>query len=664
MVGVQGAGLSVLERRMPQPLRGDLGHQGSSQSPERVSLRSAALLCAAIGFGFGASIAAASPPGVPVAAVSPAAPVPSRGTDESPALATGAHGHRSEIEAAWFQSGMDLVSRAAAARHSAVQLGAVNVEAPARALIVAPGNESVRLEQALLAVSLAPDLPVVRMALARTFFEVGRYPDALAEAAAGLAAIPRNLEATAWLAASLLTMFATVLVAGSLLLIVWVGLSAFAHAAHDLGDLVSSEMPDFARTALLGSILTVPVVFGEALMGVVLGFFALGFMYGGNGARRVLVLAAALVVLGLYPVARVAGLALTALDSDPVATAAHNVLRAMESPADVEMLRRVEAKDPLAEASLALRERRGGDPEIALERYMRLLEKTPTDPVVLAVLANMMFERGDNERAILFGERAAGLTRSATLLFNLSQAYARSFRMDEFEGALAQAQSIDAGDVARLSGTASPDFVADLPFPLAPIRERMLAGASDDGLLDPVLGTLVPGLLGQSWMATALGFALAALLALGVAGRWEHSSSCERCGKRICNRCDGTVWNSEICDGCHHLFNRPETTDPRLRVARLSELRERELRLGRISLVASIMVPGVGGLLARRPGLAFLGLFFSAWGVALFVWRDGVIPDPLAVGAAGSLAFLLAGILAGIGYALVVVTGLTVRENR
>ena len=38
---------------------------------------------------------------------------------------------------------------------------------------------------------------------------------------------------------------------------------------------------------------------------------------------------------------------------------------------------------------------------MALARYTRLLEKTPTDPVVLSVLANLAFERGDDglERA-------------------------------------------------------------------------------------------------------------------------------------------------------------------------------------------------------------------------------------------------------------------------
>jgi hypothetical protein len=173
----------------------------------------------------------------------------------------------------------------------------------------------------------------------------------------------------------------------------------------------------------------------------------------------------------------------------------------------------------------------------------------------------------------------------------------------------------------------------------------------------------MPGRLGTSWVVTAGGFALAALLASFLGGRWEHSSTCGRCGHRICARCDGTVWNAEICDGCHHLFHLPETTDPKMRLARLSELRKRETRVGHLALVAALLLPGVGGLLARRPDLSFLGLFFFAWGVVLFVWRDGIVADPLAVGAAGPLAFMLAGAVVAASYAMVVVLGLWIRRS-
>ena len=283
--------------------------------------------------------------------------------------------------------------------------------------------------------------------------------------------------------------------------------------------------------------------------------------------------------------------------------------------------------------------------------------------MALANLSNIHFARAEYERAIQLGEEAAGLTKSATLLFNLSQVYARSFRMEEFEGAMSQAQDVDLAVVADLSRTAAPDFVADLAFPLGPIRDRMLQSAGGDRFLEPVARVIMPGRLGESWMNLAGVFVLAGLFAMLAGGRWEHSSCCGRCGRRVCNRCDGNVWNSQICDGCHHLFHRPETTDPAMRMARLSELRLREARLGHVAVAASLLLPGVGGLLARRPDLSLLGLFFFAWGSIVFLWRDGLVADPLAIGAAGSLIFAIAGGMAVLGYLGVVSLSLATRRS-
>ena len=121
-----------------------------------------------------------------------------------------------------------------------------------------------RLERALLAARLAPDLPFARMELAAAYLDKGKYWNATQEMISGMKAIPKSLEATLWLAASLLAMFAAVLTLGSLVFMIWVGTSVLRHAVHDVGDLVSRQMPDFARVALLGSILLVPVLLGEA----------------------------------------------------------------------------------------------------------------------------------------------------------------------------------------------------------------------------------------------------------------------------------------------------------------------------------------------------------------------------------------------------------------
>lgn len=583
--------------------------------------------------------------------------------DPHPPLTQRTDGFRSEVERVWFSSGTDPSTRALATRTQSLQLGATNYEGAARALLAGEKPVGTGLERAVLAVRLAPDLPFARMKLAAAYLDEGEFGSAAQEAIEAVRAIPKNLEATLWLAGSLLAMFAAVLIGGSLVFIVWVGTSAFPHAVHDVGDLVSNEMPDFARAALLASLLLVPVLLGEAFMGLVLGLFLLGLVYSPPGCRRALTLAAILLLVGLYPMTRLAGVALTALDSDPVAGAADAVVRSMTSPADLDVLLRAEKSDSLAAYALALHERRSGDPAVARVRYEGLRKEAPIDPILLANLSNMHFERGENELAIRLAERAATQVRSATLLFNLSQVYARSFQMDEFEGAMAQAQAVDPEVVAGLSRSAAPDFVADLEFPQAPIRERLIENASGERFLQPVSRALMPGRLGESWKHTAGGFFAVAVLGFLLRGRWEHSSTCGRCGRRICNRCDGSVWNNQICDGCHHLFHRPETTDPAMRMARLSELRSREALLSKLAVAASTLVPGVGGLLAKRADLSFLGLLFFAWAGVLFFGRDGIVVDPLAVGAAGPLLFLIAGGLAALGYVTTVGIGLLIRRS-
>jgi tetratricopeptide (TPR) repeat protein len=504
---------------------------------------------------------------------------------------------------------------------------------------------------------------MVRMAHASALLRSGDYVAALLQASAGFAAIPRNLEAILWLAGSLLCMFAAVLVMGSMTFIVWAGISVFRSAAHDLGDLVSGDMADFARAALLGSILLVPLLAGEALMGIVLGFFAVAFLYGSASCRRVLVVACGGMLLGLYPIARMAGVALTALDSDPVAVAMHEVAQDRESTVGLETLVAAEADDWLAQYALALRERRVGNRAVALERYGELLETRPRDPVILSTLANLHFELGQNDRSIEFSERAVAQAQSATLLFNLSQAYARAFRMSDFEAAMARAQELDPDHVAMLSGTTEPDFVADLSMGVVPLLARILRGAraGAGAFVDPIARSIMPGWLGRSWIVTTASFGLVAVLALLTAGRWDHSSTCGRCGRRICRRCQRRIWNKDLCEGCHHLFERPDTTDTKLRMARLAQLRRRTARITRWATLASVFVPGVGGFLARRPGLGFLGLILFGWGVVLVIGRNGVVPDPLVIGAAAPLAFSLAAGLAAIAYVLVVTAGLRIR---
>lgn len=571
-------------------------------------------------------------------------------------------GYRSEIDRAWFGAGAGLNARAAAARVRAMQVGQTNLDSAARAMLVQtdPGEA---LGNAILAVRLAPDLPIAHMALARAHWADGSYADAIGEAMAGIAAIPRNLEASIWLLGSLLVMIATVLVIGSLVFIWFVGMSVISRASHDLGDLFSKKMPGYARLALIGSLLLIPLALGEGMIGLTLGFFGLGVTFGDTRHRMALCLAVTMFMLGLHPVSQLAMTALRGLDADRLASAALSVLSGEETAADVALIEAASGHDVLARQMLALRARRSGHLREATERYEALLAASPRDAVVLNNYANLRFNRGETEAAVELYERAAALEDRAPLMFNLSQAYARLFRIEQFEGALRSAQALDVGAVAELSRIEDANFVVDLAYNTEPIHKRLYEAARSAAAPQAAIESLLPGWLGRSGLHTIVAFLVVALISLGISTRFDHASSCTRCGRRICGRCDGTFWNSETCDGCYHIFFRPETTDPNLRMARLVELQSRDVQRGRVISVLSLLLPGVGGLFARRPDLGFLGTLLFGLAAVLLIWRDGVVPDPIAVGSAGTLAFIVAGCLAATAYLVVVGSGLVIRRN-
>ncbi|CAM9888692.1 unnamed protein product [Discosporangium mesarthrocarpum] len=302
--------------------------------------------------------------------------------------------------------------------------------------------------------------------------------------------------------------------------------------------------------------------------------------------------------------------------------------------------------------------------ESSRELLLAIVDTHPSDYVALANLGNLEHLRGNLPGAIDYYERAAAVEYDATLLFDLSQAYAGAFRMEEYEATLERAQRVDDQAVAALSNLGEPSLVADLAFPMFQLRERFAGNLMAAEAESEVIGFVAPGLLAGAWYVTAGVFAVVALLGVLVADRWDHASLCARCGHRICGRCEETVWSSEICEDCHHLFQYPEATDPSLRMARLQALSEREARFDKVWLALSIMIPGMAGFAAKRPDLAMMGLLLFSWVAATFVWPFGPFEDPLLMGGTAWVAFALPGITAAFAYAGVVLLGLIVRKSR
>lgn len=571
------------------------------------------------------------------------------------------------IERAWHAPAASLEQRIVRTRRSALGSGAWNLDPAARA-IVAGGVEGDALERAQAAVALAPDLPAARMDLARALWLHGDSPmSAIRSAIEAVRAISRHLEASLWFTGTALYALAAALVIGSLLAIFLAGISVAAHAAHDLGHLISANTPVFAQFALLGVVLLVPLILGEGGLGVTLAALAMAIVYGRPAQRVVLGLAAAVLVAGLYPVARSAGAILEAFPSDPVARAAYTSAQGLASPVELARLGAAADRDALAARGLAIHARRTGNLGTADAIYQQLLEEEPADPVLMNNAANIRLELGHMESALDLYRRALELEESPVVLFNLSQAYGRAFQVDDLNRALAQAQTVDAELVAELmtlQGGESEGFVVDLPLPNRLMWSRVLESRRGDGIAAEFRAPLVSGRLGRDaeWLAGAA--VLVVLIASLAGARFQPSRWCSRCGARMCPRCDGVGGDGDLCESCTRLFLHPEKTDRKLRLARVNELREREERLNRVATLVSMLVPAAAGILAKRPLASLSGGFFFALTLCFLVWRGGVVPDPLVAGSAASFVFIGVAVLAFLSYAAVVATALAARGSR
>jgi tetratricopeptide (TPR) repeat protein len=491
--------------------------------------------------------------------------------------------------------------------------------------------------------------------------------EAIRSVVAGLMAARHHTEASLWFGGSALYIVAAALVGAGLLVILIAGISSAPHAAHDLGHLVRVPVPLFAGFAGLGALLMVPLLLGEGPLGLTLALLCVGMLYGSNARRLALALAAAALFCGLYPVPRLAAVALSAFPADPVARAAYTTASGLASPVDLARLERAAETDALALRGLAIHARQMGNLGSADALYQRLLENDPTNLELINNAANVRLDLGHVRSALELYDRAAGLADSAVVLFNLSQAYGRAFQVDELNRVLEEAQRVDSEllvHFTRLQRTRNENFLVDLPLSARLMWRRAAEAGGGDALAAEFRAGLAPGWLGASadHAAALLAALVGAVWLLSL--RFEPSDWCARCGTRKCSRCGHADGSDGLCNSCTRLFFQPEKTDRALRTERVEALRERARRMRRLATVGSVLIPGAAGFLVQRPLRGLLGAFCFTLAAAAVVWRGGVVPDPLVAGAAGPIAFLGVASIAGLLYLGLVAAGVaSLRED-
>jgi tetratricopeptide (TPR) repeat protein len=572
----------------------------------------------------------------------------------APAPQTTAPRVETVVQRTWRDPSTSLERRVLSTRRSALEVGVWDLDAAALALMEGSVGGGSPIERADGAVALAPNLPAAHLARARVLWLHEEAPmDAVRAVVDGLRVVGSNAEASLWFAGSGLYLLALALLAGGLLTLALAAALAAPHAAHDLSHLMPGRPASFAQAALLGAVLLMPLALGEGTLGLALLCLVIGVVYGSRRQRAALSVATLLVLAGLYPVPRLAGALLDAFPGDPVARAAYSTGHGMASPVDIARLEAAVDEDPLALRGLALHARQVGQLGRADGLYQRLLASDPHDVVILNNAANVRLDLGHVGSALALYQRALDVERSPVVLFNLSQAYGRSFQVDDLNRTLEAAQRVDGELIAQLASlqrAKNEGFVVDLPLEVEAAWTRALAGSSGEALAAELRTPLAPGRLGRSALDASVAFAAALLFSWAIGARLRTSRSCGRCGERQCAPCGNGVVRA-VCADCTRLFDHPEKTDRALRVQRIEELRERDQRIRRLETLTSVLLPGAAGLISGRPLRGLLGAVCFALAGAAALWRGGIVPDPLVAGAAAPVAFLGVAALAAVLYA-------------
>jgi len=559
---------------------------------------------------------------------------------------------------AW-PTGLDPARAAAALRAEALARGILSLDGAAVALLADPGPPPLRglppADRARLAVELAPELPAAHFALAAAS-EGAERGHALLR---GLRELVRHPEAKLWVA--LVAVWAAVgagLAAGGTVLGCLL-LRTVRHAVHDLGDALGVEVPAYARGALLGGSLLLPLVLGGgagALLAIVL---AAVVFYGDARDRTAAVLAAVLLAAATGPLLDAAFRLSQAPRSDPGVLAAVVPRRAASLRGELEPLQQAAAAGRVdAAVALALHARRMGRVELARELLDDLVASGATERALLQNAANARVATGDPSAAFELYDRLLEHGPDAVVLFDLSQALGREIRIHEQERALAHAQVLDpetVGELTRLDGVSPVPLLVDRsPGSVvgAALQSSPGAGWTTRAVRSRWLGSALSGSGGLAGVLAG-----AAVLALFLAAAFPPSRTCGRCARSICPRCHGPL-RAGLCRPCASLFGRRGDTDRSLRRRALAELRRRRQWISRIQLWVGLVVPGGAGLLAGSPGLAVAAPALVG-AAAVLVGSGGELAAPAAVGPAGG------GLRAGAGVlALALAAGLTLAALR
>ena len=109
-----------------------------------------------------------------------------------------------------------------------------------------------------------------------------------------------------------------------------------------------------------------------------------------------------------------------------------------------------------------------------------------------------LFVQGTRREAVRLYIQATFRGHSFELFFNLAQAHAKTFQIQQFEKAMAKAQAIDAERATHLTGLGQPDLVLDPAFPMLALGQRLWLSSDGSPWVRLASSRVAPGWLGVS----------------------------------------------------------------------------------------------------------------------------------------------------------------------
>lgn len=492
------------------------------------------------------------------------------------------------------------------------------------------------LEQARFAAALAPDLPDTHLMVFRTQLakEPGHPLAALAELWAAIGAASREPRMIRALFADLAGAGLVALALASIAAIALLFVKRLRPLLHDSRHLPLLRAGNPMQAALLTLVLiAAPFVLWTGPLVILFVLAAAVWLYLSLSERLLTTVALASLVMIPFLVHGAARLtAWTLTTAEKIYELEHGSGCGDGTVALLAQLQN-ETSPPALQAALARCQKRQGDLEGALRLYQRASATDGGSAEIQVNLGNVLFLKGDLEGAkaayLAATDRATDVTTLAVAHYDLSKLYLRQAAVEQSTEARKKAQ-LENSEYLDRAGS-DDDFRAnrwllDVAVPTRQLSEMAAADGEPRWVAAEVRAALAGVIPTSRWPAVPAAIIALLWLVSLLESRIRPSSTCEKCGRSACHRCDGG--HHTLCGQCVNVFQRQGLVEPKERARKEAAVRRYQRWDQTAMRILTLVGGGAGHLIAENPwrGFALLVGFLSA-GALIWSWR-GLVPLP------------------------------------